>query len=219
MSIGHHIIHSVFAIWAFVHLVLFSCTSTTSVLVSEENNPVLDTVRFSAAVESGTLDNNAINEVSGLAASIQHPNYFWVHNDSGDKPRVFMLDGQAKYQSTYTIAGITNRDWEDISLSKDPRSGTYKLFIGDIGDNLGVHPYCTIYVIDEPSPSSEKEINIQKSEKILYRYADGSRDAESMMVDPLTGDIYIASKREENIHLYKILYPYNLKDTISLKKF
>lgn len=38
------------------------------------------------------------------------------------------------------------------------------------------------------------------------------------MVDPLSGNIYIVSKREANVQLYQITYPYSTTDTVIAKK-
>ena len=49
---------------------------------------------------------------------------------------------------------------------------------------------------------------------IALQYPDGNRDAETLMLDPLTKDIIIVSKREEFIHIYNIPFPQNTTGTI-----
>jgi hypothetical protein len=44
---------------------------------------------------------------------------------------------------------------------------------------------------------------------IRFRYPDGSHDAEAILVEPGTLDIYIITKREAKSQLYKISYPYS----------
>jgi hypothetical protein len=42
----------------------------------------------------------------------------------------------------------------------------------------------------------------------MFQYPDGSRDAETLLLDPLTKDIYVISKREfEDIRVYRAPYP------------
>ena len=72
--------------------------------------------------------------------------------------------------------------------------------------------------MDEPTITSNKDITVNQYDKITFRYEDGRRDAETLMVDPLSGDIYIVSKRESNVQLYKISYPYNFSDTVTAVK-
>lgn len=46
---------------------------------------------FARAERTGSLHNEAIDEASGLAASWRHEDLLWVHNDSGDEPRLFLM--------------------------------------------------------------------------------------------------------------------------------
>lgn len=177
-----------------------------------------DTLIFSERVAMGMLNNGTINEASGMAMSLENPHGFWTHNDSGDKSRIFLVDTFARYQMTVNFTNATNRDWEDIAVSKDPLNGHHRIFIGDIGDNNAIHKYSTIYIVKEPKITTGIDTTIDIIQKITYKYEDGSRDAESLMVDPITGDIYIVSKREANVNLYQIQYPYATVDTIIAKK-
>jgi len=180
----------------FAGVMFFSCSSYKPEIVPEMPELESDTVVFKDRISNGTLDNKSIDEASGMAISIRNENAFWTHNDSGDEARLFLVSTSAQYQATCTLEGAINRDWEDMAVSKDPVTGNSRIFIGDIGDNIAVYDYCTIYILDEPS----------------------RRDAETLLVDPLTGDIYIVSKRESSVQLYKISYPYNFIDTLNAKK-
>ena len=54
----------------------------------------------------------------------------------------------------------------------------------------------------------------EKVETITFRYIDGNRDAETLMIDSQTKDIYIVSKREERVQVYLLEYPQTLTDTL-----
>ncbi|MGB4960128.1 MAG: hypothetical protein WBO36_11685 [Saprospiraceae bacterium] len=177
-----------------------------------------DTTIFMDRVAIGTLIDQKVDEASGLAISILNPHHFWTHNDSGDKARLFMINDKAEYIFTLDISDITNRDWEDIAIAKDPVSHQPRIYIGDIGDNNAQYPNGYIYIIDEPFDMAQIDITIKKHDKITFQYPDGRRDAECLMVDPTTGDIYIVSKRESNVNLYKIPYPYNFNDIVIAEK-
>lgn len=177
-----------------------------------------DTVIFSERIALGTLDKGSIDEASGMAMSIINKDKFWTHNDSGDKARIFLVNTAAQYQMTINIRNATNRDWEDIAVAVDPKDGQSKIYIGDIGDNDAKYEYRAIYILAEPTVTENVDITMDYQQKIIYKYEDGPRDAETLMVDPLTGDIYIVSKRETNVHLYQIAYPFNTNDTIIAKK-
>lgn len=167
---------------------------------------------------TGTLLNSDISEISGIAPSYKNPGKYWVHNDSGDKPRVFLIDSTGYVHATITLAKIENRDWEDIATYKDPASGNSFVYLADIGDNFKQFDYKYIYKFEEPGISENLEnLAISNVEKITFKYADGKKDAETLLADPLTGDIFIISKWEQAVDLYH-LSNINWGDTISLEK-
>ena len=202
----------------FIGVMFFSCSSDHPELVPETPETEKDTVIFSDRIAVAPLDNKTIDEASGMAMSILHENHFWTHNDSGDDPRIFLINNAAQYQVNCTLKGAVNRDWEDIAVAKDQVSGKSRIFIGDIGDNNAVHDFGFIYIMDEPSALSNENITVTNYDIITFRYQDGKRDAETLMVDPQTGDIYIVSKRESSVNLYQIKYPFSFKDTITANK-
>ncbi|MGH3378966.1 MAG: hypothetical protein ACRDP6_29980 [Actinoallomurus sp.] len=133
-----------------------------------------------------TIKDARIEESSGLAASRRHPGIVYTFNDSGNTPRVYALGPDCRTRAVLTVGGARNRDWEAMALGPDG------IYIGDIGDNLdGAWPYVTVYRIPEPA-----RLRTQTLRATAYRikYADGARNAETMMIDPRTGRLYIASK-------------------------
>ncbi|WUN35619.1 esterase-like activity of phytase family protein [Kitasatospora sp. NBC_00315] len=143
-----------------------------------------------------TISDPRITESSGLAASAAHPGVFWTHNDSDDGPYVYAVDATGHTVATVTLRGVKPRDAEAISLGPDGQ-----LYLADIGDNLdGTWPEVWIYRFAEP-----KDLRDQTVDAVRYRvrYEDGSRNAEALMVHPVTGRLYIASKRESGGNLYQ----------------
>src|SRR5690554_1004626 len=61
------------------------------------NINVVDTL-FTAPMVLGTLDNNLINEASGLVSSQTHPFLLYTLNDSGGDPDIYLLDTLGRYQ-------------------------------------------------------------------------------------------------------------------------
>ena len=209
---------------SFVYLILSFCnmssckTQMPQVIADPVVETETDTVIFNSGIVAGILNNDKIDEASGLVRSIEHPGTLWTHNDSGDNARIFLINDQAEYLLTCTLNNATNRDWEDIAIAKDPATGISRIYIGDIGDNRAKYDYVEIYILDEPQNIQSGNISIDKFDKIVLKYPDGPRDAESLMVHPLTGDIYIISKRENNVGVYLTKYPYNFSDTIIMEK-
>jgi len=165
---------------------------------------------FSAATQTGTIQNSAIDEASGIVASRANANVLWTQNDSGNAAQVFAMTPAGTNLGTYTLTGTTNRDWEDISVGPGPVVGQQYLYVGEIGDNNAAYANVSIYRVPEPVVSdvqSPVTTNLSGSVKFTFTYPDGARDAESMFVDPQTKDIYIISKRDVPIHhVYRAAY-------------
>lgn len=166
---------------------------------------------FEMGVRQGALDNPKINEASGLASSVVNPGMFWTHNDSGDKARIFLIDGQARNRAVVWLKDFTNRDWEDISVGPGPEEGKSYVYVGEIGDNASHYEYKYLYRIEEPAisgGSSVVDTTLSKVDSIKFTLEGGPRDTEAVIVDPLTREIYIFSKNEKKqIRVFMLPYP------------
>ena len=169
---------------------------------------------FDAGVSKAVLKTKVMSEASGLTESINHPNFLWTHNDSGDKARIFLIDTLANLKATVWLSHDEQRDWEDIASGPGPVDGKNYIYVGDIGDNNAKHKYKFIYRIEEPDLAHSVDTTINEIDTIKFELPDGRRDSESMMLDPLTRDIYILSKREEKVNLYRLPYPQSTTETM-----
>ncbi|MER5729192.1 WD40 repeat domain-containing protein [Streptomyces sp. NPDC002138] len=145
-----------------------------------------------------TISDPRIKESSGLAASKIHPGVYWTHNDSDDGPYVYAVDSATgRTVARVTMAGIgAPRDVEAISLGPDGQ-----LYVADIGDNLG-GTWDHVWIYRFPEPAQLADVTV-KPVQFTVRYADGPRNAEALMVHPVTGRVYIASKSEDKGGLYE----------------
>ncbi|MFF7053338.1 WD40 repeat domain-containing protein [Streptomyces griseorubiginosus] len=145
-----------------------------------------------------TISDPRITESSGLAASHQHPGIYWTHNDQDTGAYLYAVDsatGGTVARITMTGVG-TPRDVEAIAIGPGN-----EIWVGDIGDNDGVTwPYVWIYKLPEPKELKDQTV---KATQYVVKYSDGSRDAESMVVHPKTGRVYIIDKQEDGGHLYE----------------
>ncbi|MYQ99959.1 PD40 domain-containing protein [Streptomyces sp. SID6139] len=152
----------------------------------------------SAGDKGFTITDPRITESSGLAASRLHPGIYWTHNDSGDGPYIYAVDGATgKTVARVTLRGIgAPRDVEAISIG--PHN---EIYVGDIGDNFdGRWPYVWIYRLPEPKVLKDQTIT---ATQYVVKYANGPRNAESLLVHPRTGRVYIIDKKEDGGHLYE----------------
>lgn len=194
----------------FAALLTF-CTAKKPIEIVSPNAP------FEAGVTAGTITEEKLEEASGLVESINNPDYLWTHNDSGDDARLFLIDKTGVLKAEINIANIHNRDWEDIAIGPGPEAGKNYIYIGDIGDNESEFKYKYIYRIEEPTIDviKVKDTTLQKVDVIKFEYPDGLRDAESLMVDPLTKDLFVISKRELRCNLYRLPFPQSTTEPVN----
>jgi hypothetical protein len=141
------------------------------------------TLGFQPPLESlGRLDGRLIPEASGIVKSRRYPGIYWVHNDSGNPPLIFAIQGDGRIVRQFRL-DVPNIDWEDIAI--DDRG---HLYLGDIGDNKGALPLRAIYRIDEPDPASPVDQPLKASAISFYSLPRSSRfDAESLVYDEGNG--------------------------------
>jgi hypothetical protein len=137
------------------------------------------------------LEDPRIVESSGLQASHRHPGIYWTHNDSDYAPEIYAVDSATgRTVATVTLQGVEFRDVEGIHLGPDGA-----LYVGDIGDNFdGAWPEVWIYRFEEPAELADTTLT---PDVYPVRYDDGPRDAEALMVHPVTGRVYVVSKKDD----------------------
>ena len=145
-----------------------------------------------------------ISEASGLADSKTLPDQLWVIEDSGNPARLFLVKHNGFVTDSFSLAGATNRDWEDVAVGKGPDDALSYLYVGDIGDNNSSYPSYTIYRVPEPTGFSGE---ITGYDTIKFTYPDGSHDAEAFMIDDNTKDIFVITKQDAASKIYRIPYP------------
>ncbi len=174
----------------------------------------------------GALANKEITESSGIASSRTSPGLYWTHNDSGDGPFIYAIDGKGMHKGVWRVTGATARDWEDIAAGPGPESSTSYLYLGDIGDNRRTRTEIRIYRVTEPliasgdaSSTRVKPVATSNAEIIRLRYPNGAHDAETLLVHPQTGNIYIVTKVPlGNPAVYEAKAPLNTRETVMLTR-
>ncbi|HEX2270258.1 MAG TPA: hypothetical protein VHH35_12010 [Pyrinomonadaceae bacterium] len=172
------------------------------------------------------LKNPAINESSGLAASRLTPNVYWTHNDSGDGPFVYAFDSTGESRGVFRVAGAQARDWEDMAIGPGPERGKSYLYLGDIGDNEEKREEIVVYRVAEPALSAasktstkDKPATTRPAEAIRLRYPDGKHDAETLLVHPASGNLYVVTKvMLRNATVYEAAAPLATGQVITMKR-
>ena len=160
---------------------------------------------FMGPFAAGSLEAPPKQESSGLAISRRAPDILWLHDDSGGAPVLYAVDTSGRKRGALRITGVKNEDWEDLASFE--RQGKAWLLIADTGDNDAKRDSVRLHVVEEPASTRlvpSGEIQAAPAYSLRVRYEDGSRDCESVAVDPLEGAIYLLSKRDSPPRLYRV---------------
>ncbi|MBM4362412.1 MAG: hypothetical protein FJ104_07005, partial [Deltaproteobacteria bacterium] len=162
---------------------------------------------YGAASASTNLGIAAVTELSGLAASHAHPGVFYAHNDSGDSARFFAFALDGAELGTFNVQGLAARDWEDVDIGPCP-TGTC-LFFADFGDNAVARTDCRIIRVAEPSVSVGSPVGTVSVtyDRFDFTYPDGSHNAETLLVHPRTGDLYVVTKQSGTSQVFRMPSP------------
>ena len=166
---------------------------------------------FATGVSQGVVDPSGghLSEGSGIAMSRQNPGVFWVHNDNGWAGSLFAVATNGAYLGRYYLPFVYSGDFEDIAIGPGPNPEFQYIYLGDIGDNYSSRFEIHVYRFPEPVaygyfasgvPFDQPLLGVQD---ITLTYPDGSYDAEALMIDPLTGDLFIATKMSDKSRIYR----------------
>ncbi|MCA9192941.1 MAG: hypothetical protein KDB03_14290 [Planctomycetales bacterium] len=192
-------------LWIRLVITLITWTSLSP------NAQVMGQTLQAAKVEQLCLvDDDRISEASGLAISQFDSDLIWIHNDSDDSARLFLVGLDGKSRAVFDL--VDERvpvDWEDMcSFSINE---TAWLLVGDVGDNainrhlvtpdIGQERACRLLLMREPkvplAPThgvQQANLTIAVHSTILFEYEDGPRNCESVAVDTERQEILLVSK-------------------------
>ena len=156
---------------------------------------------FQPAKIVGRVASGDIKESSGIAASKCQENVLWTHNDSGDGPFVFAMDSTGRDLGTWKVTNAENIDWEDIATFRD-ESGKCFIYVGDTGNSRkDPRTEHKVFRFEEPvvvsaeaKPTRKEATLTQAADVLVFSYPDGPQDAETLLVHPATGDVYVVTK-------------------------
>ncbi len=168
---------------------------------------VNDLPDFNDAPAIYDVSENSAQEASGIAPSSIFKNYYWIIEDSGNEAGLHLISNQGKYTSFVNFPG-KNRDWEDIASGVGPNPNEQYVYVADIGDNNLLFNEYYIYRIPEPKVGQK---DITNFETIKFHYPGKiSLNSETLMLEPKTKDLYIISKDDINVKVYRLAYPQSL---------
>ena len=163
-----------------------------------------ETALLAEAEQVCVISDERINESSGLALSQRQPDAVWIHNDSGDRAKLFLVGLDGNTRGIFHLADTPiPLDWED--MCSFTINGEAWLMIGDVGDNStnrhivtpdkGRERACRLLLFHEPFLKDEAEQdNVPVHATIVFEYEDGPHNCESIAVDTEHQEIILVSK-------------------------
>lgn len=170
--------------------------------------PLAPSARAKSGSDKGTIvgqvESRELNEVSGLVASRVNEDVLWLHND-GPIRRLIAVKTSGETIATLEFAATT-RDVEDIAIGPGPEKGKDYLYLGDIGDNDQRRKTVRLLRFPEPvlESSNRQQVRAENVETFELRYPTGAFDAEALLVDPTTGDLFVATKERNRCRVFTV---------------
>lgn len=131
-------------------------------------------------------------ELSGFTASRRHRGIYWAHEDSGHAATLYAMRESGGIVATFPLAGVEATDPEDIALGPCARDDARAcLYLADTGDNLRNRRHVRVFRVREPDTLRSGAL---AAEKIKFAYPDGPHDAEAVLVDPHSAELYVVTK-------------------------
>jgi hypothetical protein len=154
------------------------------------------------ARELGEIKPKKLTEISGMAASQKNSDILWIHND-GNSRSLFALNTSGKLAALISWQEKIE-DFEEVAIGPGPKAGADYLYIGDIGDNNSQRREIHVLRFEEPAMSEARnsQIAIETVEVFRLVYPDRAHNAETLIVDPITGDLFIVTKEAQGARLY-----------------
>ena len=174
-------------------------------------------------MQVAAITNGNVSNASGMGASRSYPGLLWIENDHnpGGNNDVYLYDTTGTERAAFSVTGATNRDWTDMSIAAGPDSGTNYFYLANIGNSNALNEDSYIYRFPEPNTPLTSTGEIQGAtaavDRISFIYPNGPRDAETILVDPQSKDIYIFDKYNL-ANVYYLPYPQSTDTVITAKE-
>lgn len=161
-----------------------------------------NTSAFTTGIGLATIDEPTVTEVSGVASSRRNSGFLWMHND-GAPYYTYLVSTNGAVFATYQFATAID-DYEDIAVGPGPVTGAQYVYAGEVGDNLLIRGEVRIFRFPEPLVAQPiAGISAAGETVITLQYPDGVHDAEGVMIDPITGDLFVVTKENNAFSVYK----------------
>lgn len=154
------------------------------------------------------LEDTRISECSGIVRSYKVDDYYWLHNDSGYGPYLFLVNSKGGTVGRVKVDGASSIDWEDIAIYRDDEGPV--LIVGDIGGNAQRRNSISLFFVREPTfddGQSGRELTVTVEFKLNVTFPGGVTNYEAIAVDPLEKSVVIIEKALLGGKMYSVPLP------------
>ncbi|KRA30896.1 MULTISPECIES: hypothetical protein [unclassified Nocardioides] len=138
------------------------------------SEPVPGTVVFSYT-DPEIVESSGLVARDGLVVTV---------NDSGDSNRIFTVD-----PATGDTVGVTRWQGDARDIEAIAPAGDGEVYVGDIGDNAATRE--EIEIARVPFGRGNQDVDAATYDLV---YPDGPHDAETLLVHPKTGQVFVVAK-------------------------
>lgn len=144
--------------------------------------PVPACAAYGPSAQLGTVVDETLNEISGIAVSRRNPEVLWVHEDHGGLNEIYALDHTGASLGKVVLEGVENNDWEDLAVGVCGDSTC--VYVGETGDNDFDRTFHAVYRFPEPEVPLTGGLELAViPETFAYTWPDGGfHDAEALAV-------------------------------------
>jgi len=149
-----------------------------------------------AATELGSVQDPALDEISGLAASEAHPGTFWAVEDKVGPARLVALSADGAVVGVLRLDGVDLQDAEDLALVDGV------LIVADTGDNEGIRASATLWRAAEPAAlAAEMEA---AAEPWTFTLPGGPADIEALLAPTADGPAFLIAKQGDGAPVFEV---------------
>ncbi|MBB5787469.1 hypothetical protein [Jiangella mangrovi] len=146
--------------------------------------PACDVPCYGDAETAGTLSEDTVVEMSGMAASVRTPGLYYVVGDEPGTPEVVAVREDGTPVARLELDGMDPENAEALAVGPcgdDPDASC--LYVGDIGDHVG-RDHVVVYRAPEPDLADPPDQQTLDADALEFTYEGGPTDAEALLVDP-----------------------------------
>jgi hypothetical protein len=173
--------------------------------------PLCETTYGAPPLVAGLLP-RALVEMSGQVASPSGQDVLWMHNDSGDRARVFAVRRDGGLLGELTIDDVTMTDVEDIAAGPCPDGSGPCLLLADTGDNGAVRSDAHLVFVREPALDVTNVFASMAAENLWdvpLSYDDGPVDVEAVAFTPDGARVLLIEKADaEDARVFDVDGPF-----------